>query len=326
MSHVDDGELTAYADGAYPINDPEALRISAHLSTCDNCRTRLEQSQELRTRASEILSYAAPRNMEVPPFEALETQIATSSKKPPAFPFAWAATVVMALGLGWFGRGFQQQGMQEIAQRNAMPASVADEAPPVSTQVSPEAGIAAVEERAESKQARMMPPPRPVEAEPTVGGIAGELSSISAERRGFAADAVAETPPPNIAEADFSGQAVEVITAAEAERRNLVIGRIPELPIVRVVLTDRHAVVEQSLPDGKIIRIREQPVAPSAPPPPAAPAVAQSAGAEARKATRQSESVAAAAPQAANQPRASVFVVTGDLPQDSLRKLTGKVR
>ena len=57
MSHVDDGELTAYADGAYPVNDPVALRISAHLSTCANCRTRVEQSQELRSRASEILGY-----------------------------------------------------------------------------------------------------------------------------------------------------------------------------------------------------------------------------------------------------------------------------
>ena len=42
MSHVDDGELTAYADGAYPAHDPEALRIGAHLSTCENCRARLE--------------------------------------------------------------------------------------------------------------------------------------------------------------------------------------------------------------------------------------------------------------------------------------------
>ena len=84
MSHVVDGELTAYADGAYPGNDPDALRISAHLSACDNCRTRLEQAHALRDRTAEILGFATPAVRTAPSFEALEAQIATSPVKPPA--------------------------------------------------------------------------------------------------------------------------------------------------------------------------------------------------------------------------------------------------
>lgn len=115
MSHVDDGELTAYADGAYPVDDPVALRISAHLSTCGDCRTRLEQNQDLRTRAAEILSFATPALMTTPSFESLQTQVGRTQLRP-AVPLAWAATVVLALGIGWFGRdAWEQPGMTRTA-------------------------------------------------------------------------------------------------------------------------------------------------------------------------------------------------------------------
>ena len=94
MSHIDEGELTAYADGAYSPDDEQAKRITAHLSTCENCRNRLLQAQQLNARASEILSVATPVNIAMPPLPRVRRNF--------WIPTAWAASIVLALGLGYW--------------------------------------------------------------------------------------------------------------------------------------------------------------------------------------------------------------------------------
>ncbi len=103
MSHVDDGTLHAYLDGELlPV---ERARVEAHVAECAACRGRLEEERALIERASNLLGLAQPPERSAPPLHQL---------RPPRLawrlrvPLAWAATVVLALGIGYYvgGRDF----------------------------------------------------------------------------------------------------------------------------------------------------------------------------------------------------------------------------
>jgi hypothetical protein len=327
MSHVDDGELTAYADGAYPVNDPDALRISAHLSACDNCRTRLEQAHALRDRAAEILGFATPAVRTAPAFEALEAQIATSSARPRRhFNYAWAASIMLAVGLGWFGRGAWQNPpemresaspMQATAPAQDLaseevgvtpPAAVPAPAPQVSTQT----------QEAERPEARA----RQLDAMADLGKREAKVGAVA----GNTAVAAAPPPPaaPVMAEADFAGEGAstpQYISAADAERRNVVYPRIPELPVARIGVGQGTTIVEQTLPDGKVIRLT----------------VNENVAAEPERREQASAARTRAAPEMAQVQKTRVpevtvsrnnklITITGDVPADSLRALAQKIK
>lgn len=111
MSHVDEGALHAYLDGAleeYPTG--EARRIRAHLERCAACAQALADARALRDQADLLLGIPDV-DVSAPPLEELRTlarsDAATAS--PPRgirlYRFGWAASVVLALGVGWMLRG-----------------------------------------------------------------------------------------------------------------------------------------------------------------------------------------------------------------------------
>lgn len=112
MSHVDEGALHAYLDGAldeYPTVEADAVRH--HLDVCADCAARLEEVRLLRFRADEILGLATPR-VAAPSFEELRAYVRAT--RPPASPasarlnrLGWAASVLVALGVGWMVRDGQ---------------------------------------------------------------------------------------------------------------------------------------------------------------------------------------------------------------------------
>ena len=125
MSHVDEGRLHALLDGALAAADPaEAERVELHLAACSDCRARLDEAVRLRDEAAALLGSAQPRAVALPSFEAIRDRadaIAAEEgragrdaaaarahpRRRPALPaapfrgFAWAATIVLAVGLGW---------------------------------------------------------------------------------------------------------------------------------------------------------------------------------------------------------------------------------
>ena len=108
MPHVDEGEMHALLDGAYAHDAPDAARIREEIATCAECHARFAEAQALRMRASAVLDRALPRPS-APPFESVVERVgAVDAPRPFRFPagapLAWAATIVLALGLGWFGR------------------------------------------------------------------------------------------------------------------------------------------------------------------------------------------------------------------------------
>ena len=325
MSHVDDGELTAYADGAYPADDPVALRIGEHLSTCGNCRTRLEQNAELRTRAAEILHFATPLSMSAPAFETIEAQARTPMRRSKrTFPLAWAASVILAIGLGWFGRGAWQQPFaeQQVATRS-VPAEAAQDH--------------VIEETATAPA-----PPAVVPAPVRTQREAGAGASVRREAVGSvasanvaAADAAAPqaapaAPPPpaasvqplaeqklELAELAVTGMAAsertEYVSAEEAERRGLLVPSIAGLPLRRIGLRGNIMLVEQTLPDNRVVTVR------------VVDAVRADLAASAPTEVRKSRAAAAAAESRAVMPGRTI-TIEADLPPDSIRALQTKIR
>ena len=327
MSHVDDGELTAYADGAYPANDPDALRISAHLSACDNCRTRLEQAHVLRDRTAQILGFATPGPASAPPFETLEAKLSTSSRPPRRhINLAWAASIMLALGLGWFGRGAWQDPPMRggVVQEETLTASdaaatvaAAPSAQAPAPQPSPQVASETRAAPRQSDRAQVLGAAAARE-ETAVGATVGVASA--------AARTPAATPPPaaaapSLAEADLAADAVanrQYMSAADAERRGINVPRIPELPVARIAMSQDTTFVEQSLPDGRVVRL-----------------TVMNEVAEARRERRSAGRVAApemaqvqksVVPNVTIRQGDKVILVTGPLPEDSLRALAAKIR
>ena len=101
MSHVDEGTLHAYLDGELPSSERAA--IEAHVAQCTTCRTALAEERALLERASALLGSARPVERPAPPFE----QIRRVPKRSPwrvRTSFAWAASITLALGLGYYLR------------------------------------------------------------------------------------------------------------------------------------------------------------------------------------------------------------------------------
>jgi anti-sigma factor RsiW len=97
MSHVDDGTLHAYLDGELPPS--ERARLEAHVADCPACRARLAEERALVERASQLLGLAQPAERPAPPIHQLRRPHLMWRLR---VPLAWAASVVLAVGLGYY--------------------------------------------------------------------------------------------------------------------------------------------------------------------------------------------------------------------------------
>ena len=113
MSHVDDGTLHAYLDGE--LAPAEAQGVHAHLAQCPACRGRVEEERALITRAGELLALAAPPDRALPPFPAGDVKPLQRLWWRARLPLAWAATVVLALGIG----SYLGSGSRAVTERSA---------------------------------------------------------------------------------------------------------------------------------------------------------------------------------------------------------------
>ena len=122
MSHVDEGILHAYLDGELP--SAERVALEAHVTQCEACRARLADERALVERASALLGAVRPVERPIPPFEQLRRQPKRSPWRVRA-SFAWAASVVLALGLGYYLAGTSYR----MARPAPEPAAVATNQP-----------------------------------------------------------------------------------------------------------------------------------------------------------------------------------------------------
>lgn len=140
MPHADEGRLHAYLDGALQAESPaEARALERHLERCDDCRSLLEFERAVRDEAAELLAGVAPGAAAAPPpwgdilhragrargahadggargddggqangADGDGARAGGGGRRPgyawlPAGRrLAWAASVVVALGVGWW--------------------------------------------------------------------------------------------------------------------------------------------------------------------------------------------------------------------------------
>lgn len=112
MSHPDEGTLHAYLDGE--LEESERRQAERHLEACARCRARLEAARVDARRAAELLAELEPRDLEPPSWRELEGRAAARAERRqrrswrrPAL--AWAASLVLAFGLGWLSGSWRQQ-------------------------------------------------------------------------------------------------------------------------------------------------------------------------------------------------------------------------
>lgn len=129
MSHLDEGRLHALLDGE--LQGSERSEAEAHLAGCADCRAALEEARALFQETDRLIAA-----VDLPAAPAAAPQVAPprSARRITSWQrMAWAATVVLAVGLGWFARSGVQtssDGADETAFGNAAaaPATMAESA------------------------------------------------------------------------------------------------------------------------------------------------------------------------------------------------------
>ena len=94
MLHADEGLLHAYLDEQ--LSTSQRHELEEHLAQCDACTRVLDEARDLIGRSQMILDGARPAERPAPGLGSRKTRR--------YIPLAWAATVFMALGVGWVAR------------------------------------------------------------------------------------------------------------------------------------------------------------------------------------------------------------------------------
>lgn len=107
MPHLDEGTLQAWLDRDRSGLGPEERgRIEAHLAECEACARSLEELRASTDRVEELLGASAAAEV-VPPFADVQARAEAGPGREERTlrrrwrPTAWAASVAVALGVGW---------------------------------------------------------------------------------------------------------------------------------------------------------------------------------------------------------------------------------
>jgi hypothetical protein len=348
MSHVDDGTLHAYLDGE--LAPAEAQGVDAHLAQCPPCRGRLEEERALITRAGELLALAAPPHREAPPFRAGDVT-------PPArlwwrvrLPLAWAATVVLALGIGtYLGRGVDRASQAQVAP-DTQPTGRRALEPPVSSE------LAQRESRDKARGAARTPPaaqpvtPAPAPVAQRIADAVEPRADTATPRAYVETGAESEARVSERRRLEDAGDLWQKGSAISIDSARRVLGAdplaVPGIPIEAIYRGRRIGysgvvIVEQALDSSTMIEVinaRSAPLAlaevvvtgaekPTAPAdsmraPERAPEAGQRATDSLAALNRRRAALPLASAKAADRPSSGLFLeVRGPLSQDSLAAL-----
>lgn len=161
-SHLDDGTIHELLDGEVP--SAQLPPLQAHLASCADCRAQLEAARHLVDFSDELVEL-----LDDPPVAAPAAVVVTplpTPVRPWLRQLAWAASIAVAVGAGWYARG-----------------DVTRVLPPVPVDTPVAEAITAI-----------APPPPPA---PTVGAAppaapARAVAPAAADRQEVAANTVAE--------------------------------------------------------------------------------------------------------------------------------------
>jgi hypothetical protein len=101
MRHIPEEELHAYLDQG--LSRTQCVEIESHLAACSSCQATRDGIAALRDRTTALLATLAPPRTIPPSFESLRRRAdeAVSARRRRLHLLAWAASLVLAVGLGW---------------------------------------------------------------------------------------------------------------------------------------------------------------------------------------------------------------------------------
>ena len=104
MRHIPDEELHAYLDQA--LSRSQCVEIESHLAACASCQANRDAIAALRDQTTALLATLTPPRRFVPAFELVrERAAARSARRAERWRAgAWAASLLVAVGLGWAGQ------------------------------------------------------------------------------------------------------------------------------------------------------------------------------------------------------------------------------
>jgi hypothetical protein len=215
MSHHDEATLVAFHDGELAPTEAEVVR--RHLERCSECRARLDEVRRLKTEALDLIgalelpepagAASAPVSisLEMPVFRvaapaasmaAAPVPLGSSPKTMAAVPtarrprrwitgLAWAATIAMAIGIGYSAASFRRPAAMVPLQQPPVPAAAStDRAAPASPTPAPALSTPAEPAKARASGRRASVPPAPAPATPAPAAPpADERAKVLAETK-----------------------------------------------------------------------------------------------------------------------------------------------
>lgn len=172
MSHLDDGLIQELLDGEVPSNDLPP--IQAHLASCAACRARLEEARDFATASDEMIGWLDETEVTAPVAPIAATDIAPR-RTVASWPrnVAWAASLLLAVGLGYTARGGLVPAPASTPVAPALEATAAVQSDPVPAPTGNTAPEAAREMDAPAAQAEpVLRAPTPA-TPPTRDAVAG---------------------------------------------------------------------------------------------------------------------------------------------------------
>jgi hypothetical protein len=123
MRHIPEDELHAYLDQA--LSRSQCVEIESHLASCLSCRHERDSIAALRDRTTALLATLAPPRRIVPSYELLSERAAARSARIAGRwrAAAWAASMLLAVGLGWGARSVGTGGGEAPAVAGAAPST-----------------------------------------------------------------------------------------------------------------------------------------------------------------------------------------------------------
>ncbi|MGH7500071.1 MAG: anti-sigma factor family protein [Gemmatimonadales bacterium] len=329
MRHIPEEELHAYLDQG--LSRTQCVEIESHLAACPSCQGARDGIAALRDRTTALLSRLAPQRTIPASFESLRRRAdeAISARRRRLHLVAWAASLVLAVGLGWSASVFlRPRESNSLAERAA-----ASPANPVTTPARtasatapgpPAAAADTVSAPATVRPSRETRRPTAVRIADT-SAPAPDREAVLSVLNTQPAPELSKLEAPRSTGEEFSGMWRTMSWAGAQAEAGKPLPHIDGLPIVQVQVQNAEGahplmVVAQQLTSGQVIRTIEGPASD------VSQLLARRAPADIDSVQLRGDSSVPAG--AIDQDHAMamqlgdrMLAITGDLPSDSLRAM-----
>ncbi len=318
MSHLDEGTIQALLDGE--LDAAEQSRLERHVETCPACAARVAEARGFQREADRLVDLlAVPSRPVAPPVRR---------RRPvPMRTLAWAASLALAVSLGYWGRGVLSPA-PTLRSDAAQPGGATERPAPTEAGAPPAGPVQEARQSTDSvvpaaKEHRAAAPPTVATPAPAAPAAKALAAAESDEREGARANEVQRDA------AVAAAPAWRVVTMEEAVTQlggqiRLIDGLTPErvevgpgtalagadvgLPVVRISYAGGGVVLDQQRPTRQFARM-------------------EGASAQAAKVAEPSVASDVTGRVTTWQERDGIrFVVTGSVSPDSLAALARRVR